>query len=192
MEECRVPRLTSGQPHDQPRPRIRISDRLGGQRAQQFGGGQSCSEDRRAAHGFTLAGGEIITRGYALATVYCGTRAGIPEGWKLGIRAALKPDVRRLFQPDDGAVSAPGHGDFPRAMDYLENDSVGDAKNWRCLAFAVGKTALWAGARDERFRHRISNESGEGRRALAGAFCDRQRLNRRLPRSGSAATHALL
>jgi hypothetical protein len=113
---------------------------------------------------------KILQRGYAVATVYCGDlEPDFAEGWKQGIRAALSPaGTNTVFKPDDwGAISAWAWG-LSRALDCLQRDP--DVNSYRVAVIGhsrLGKTALWAGAQDERFAAIISNESGEGGAALA-------------------------
>ncbi len=152
-------------------PGISLSDRW------VAGGGRgSCVANNRATEACRgtaasqWAVEKIIARGCALATVYYGDlEPDSPEGWKLGIRAALGADgARTAFEADQwGAISAWAWG-LSRVMDYLETDRAIDATRVALFGHSrLGKTALWAGARDPRFSIVISNNSGAGGAALS-------------------------
>lgn len=110
-----------------------------------------------------------LQRGYAVATFYYGDiEPDHREGWRDGIRGDVARSSGRAIGSEDwGAIAAWAWG-LSRALDYLETDPDIDAKHVAVFGHSRhGKTALWAGAQDERFALAISNDSGEGGASLA-------------------------
>jgi hypothetical protein len=114
---------------------------------------------------------KILASGFAVATAYYGDlEPDSPDGWKTGLRAALTP--AGLTPPaaqrngDPGAIATWAWG-LSRILDYLATDPAIDASRCAVIGHSrLGKTALWAGARDPRFAMVIPNNSGEGGAAL--------------------------
>ncbi len=103
----------------------------------------------------------IVSKGYALATVYYGDL--FPDH-KDGKAESILPHL-----PDSNwnAIGAWAYG-MSRMLDYLEKDSRIDTKRVAVVGHSrLGKAALWAGAQDERFAMVVANDSGEGGAAIS-------------------------
>jgi len=126
---------------------------------------------------------EVIARGYGIAVF---SNADVdPDNYdefKNGIHGMM--DHGRRSDDSWGTLAAWAWG-ASRCMDYFETDEEIDSKKIAVVGHSRGgKTALWAGADDQRFSMVIANESGCGGAALA-----RRRLGETIERINNAFPH---
>jgi pimeloyl-ACP methyl ester carboxylesterase len=125
----------------------------------------------------------MVARGYTAAVF---SNADVDpdnfDDFKNGIHGLLDRGVR---QPDSWGTIAAWAWGASRCMDYFETDKDINSKKVAVVGHSRGgKTALWAGAEDQRFAMVVSNESGCGGAALA-----RRRFGETVERINTAFPH---
>jgi len=110
----------------------------------------------------------LIDNGYGLATVYYGEfDPDFDDGFENGFHPIFATPGEERDIHSAGSISMWAKG-MSLIADYLQHDSIADPTRIIAIGHSrMGKTALWAGANDERFAAVISNNSGCGGAALS-------------------------
>ena len=127
------------------------------------------TEASRASHSDRWPIEAIVERGYAVATAhYCDIDPDFDDGFENGVHALFPEHRCSEAAPDRwGSIGAWAWG-LSRLTDVLVKTDGIDPDGLIVLGHSrLGKTALWAGANDERFKIVISNNSGCGGAALS-------------------------
>lgn len=111
----------------------------------------------------------LIERGLGVATVnYADIDPDTPGAIASGVRALYLLPGQAAPAPDEWGTIAAWTWGLSCALDYFETSPTVDAKRVALLGVSrLGKTVLWAGARDQRFAAVIASVSGEGGAALS-------------------------
>ncbi len=124
--------------------------------------------DRDATVVGTFDVGHFLRAGYAVATVYYGDiEPDFDHGGRYGVRSLFETPSDAPEESRWGAIGAWAWG-LSRVLDYLQTEPGVEGQRVAVAgASRLGKTALWATARDPRFAMAIALISGEGGAGLS-------------------------
>ncbi|MFM8284262.1 MAG: family 16 glycoside hydrolase [Planctomycetaceae bacterium] len=126
------------------------------------------TERARGSQARRFPAATLVERGYGMATAYCGDIfPDRPDGRADSVLESLGRPTAGTLPPDEtGAIGAWAWG-LSRILDWLVTLPDVDGSKVIVVGHSrLGKTALWAGACDERFAMVVSNDSGCGGAAL--------------------------
>jgi hypothetical protein len=166
-------------------PGIRLAQVWSADRQTKAVTARTAEEQSRAREAQRWQVEKILAHGYGLATVYYGDIEPDFDGMlRESVRASYLTAGESKFAADEwGAIAAWAWG-LSRIADYLATDKQVDSKRLAVMGHSrLGKTALWAGATDQRFGIVISNDSGEGGAAISRRMFGEtvQNLNTQFP-----------
>lgn len=141
--------------------------------------GNVATEESRGARASRWPVEALLKRGYALCTLYYGDVDPDREDFEDGVHALFAPPQKNEW----GSIAAWAWA-LSRVQDMLEEHEEINADQVVVMGHSrLGKTALWAGACDERFAMVISNNSGCGGAALSRRKFGEtvERINTRFP-----------
>lgn len=172
-EPPRVPVFVSlnfrGNHAEDPDPGIRLSDRWMPDDKAAAIVDHRATEASRGTSSHRWPVGQLVARGYGMATAYCGDvfpdRA---DGRAASVLPGLGRPAEDPLPPDEPGAIATWAWQLSRILDWLVTLPEVDPGKVIVVGHSrLGKTALWAGACDERFAMVVSNESGCGGAALS-------------------------
>lgn len=139
------------------------------QQAGGFGGFGGFGGSRGGGGTMTGTVKTLLENGFGFATFqYTDIDPDFLGGAKMGVRSLyLKPGAEEPEPDEWGSISAWAWG-VSIIIDYFEKDDAVDAKRIAITgASRLGKTVMWAGARDERVAMVLASCSGEGGAAIS-------------------------